>query len=57
MLAATTFSQDEATIRVWYISDGQNIAKFTYTSEGPIVPAELEVRERVIRTVRWRKAG
>jgi hypothetical protein len=54
-LAAATFSQSDAMVRVWYLSDGRNVAKATYTCLGSALQnEELRDCEAIVRSIRWR---
>jgi hypothetical protein len=51
-LAACTFRlDDDCHVRMWYVSDGLNLAKVTYTSTAPLDPMELADAEAMVRTI------
>jgi hypothetical protein len=53
-LAAATFRDEEWVIRVWYVSDGRNIAKMTYTAlKSNAFESELAQCEKMVRSVRF----
>jgi hypothetical protein len=53
-VAAATFSQPDAVVRVWYVSDGRNFAKVTYTCMGSqLRDEELRDCESIVRSLRW----
>lgn len=53
-LAAASFSLDEQTFgRVWYVSDGFNVAKVTYVCEQVQPPLELLAAEQIVRSLRF----
>jgi hypothetical protein len=57
-LAAATFSQPDAMVRVWYVSDGRNLAKATYTCLGTSLQGdELRDCEMIVRSITWPGSG
>ena len=51
-LAAATFSQRDATVRVWYVSDGRSFALVTYTCIALELPRdELRDCEAIVRSI------
>jgi hypothetical protein len=57
-LAAATFSQPDAVVRVWYVSDGLNLARVTYTCLGASLQRdELRECETIVRTIMWPGTG
>lgn len=53
-IAAGSFRQADNFIRTWYISDGRNFAKITYTCAFDQQRAELSDCEQMVRTLRFR---
>jgi hypothetical protein len=51
--AAADFHGAGYSVRVWYVSDGRNVAQATYTWEGPPPVDELEEAERIVRSARF----
>lgn len=57
-LAAATFSNDEWMVRAWYVSDGPNLAKVTYTAGvADDFAAELAECEQMVRTIGFPRVG
>jgi hypothetical protein len=55
-VAAATFVQPDEATRIWYVSDGRNFAKATYTHLGTQLPDdELEDCEAMVRSITWPK--
>jgi hypothetical protein len=54
-LAATTFTLGDSSVRVWYLSDGRNFAKATYTWDGLRFAPDDEPRdcEVMVRSIIW----
>jgi hypothetical protein len=50
-LAAGSFAWGEDFLRVWQVSDGRNFAFVTYTCAAEDMGAELEVCERIVRSI------
>ena len=53
-LAAATFRDQDYMIRAWYVSDGRNFAKVTYTvGIGDEYLSEMADCERMVRSIRF----
>ncbi|HEU6442383.1 MAG TPA: hypothetical protein VFF38_08475 [Microvirga sp.] len=52
--AAMSFRREEDFLRVWYISDGWNVAFITYVCEWSEQDRELSVCEDIVKSVRFR---
>ena len=50
-LAAATFHLGNDDARIWYVSDGVNVAMVTYLSEAPLNRAELADAEAMVRSL------
>ena len=51
--AGVSFHSGEEFIRVWYVSDGQNISQVTYVCEWGRQEAELPICEDIVRSMRF----
>jgi hypothetical protein len=51
--AGASYHSDSDFVRVWYVSDGSNIALVTYVCERGHEEAELEECEQVVRTIQF----
>lgn len=52
-LAGASFRDGSTFLRIWYASDGWNVAVFEYTCEWEDRTAQLADCERIVRTVRF----
>jgi hypothetical protein len=52
-LAAVSYRDGEYLIRIWYVSDGKNFAKVTYTCAWSAQSQQLEECEAVVRSLRF----
>lgn len=53
LTAAASFNFEDRFFRVWYCSDGRNVALVTYNCDKNREQAELSDCERIIRSLTW----
>lgn len=56
-LAGASFRWQDDFLRVWFVSDGSNLAQVTYTCVWGGQAAELQDCEKMLRTLKFTRAG